>query len=159
MSETGWHENIFPDKTEKPVCQFSPFCWGLYTPVNTMLHAGQNKHHTWFDNKSWESVPQWGKCWVTGTNDTSACETLLVYSHDCETWAETSMRRLFDVHLLWIQEVTLYFYVISAAGAKPVLQRVVGTSDVWTIMFTCPPTPHPKCSLKTRLTYLSNYWL
>lgn len=51
------------------------------------------------------------------------------------------MCRLFDANLLWIQEVTLYFYVISAVGAKRVLQRAVGTSDVRTMML---PSPHPQ---------------
>lgn len=49
------------------------------------------------------------------------------------------MCRLFDVKLLWIHEVTLYFYVISAVGAKLAVKRRKGfdASDVLT--FTQPP--------------------
>lgn len=57
------------------------------------------------------------------TNHTLACKALLVYSlhwdtdERCETWAETSICRLFDVNLLRVQEVTLYIYEISTVVA------------------------------------------
>lgn len=70
--------------------------------------------------------------WVTVTNLTVACEALLVYRPDCDTgqlcgtWAVTSICRLFDANLLWIQEVMLYLHEISDDAAKRAVQRTRG---------------------------------
>lgn len=52
------------------------------------------------------------------------------------------MCRLFDVNLLWVQEVTLYFYEISAVAAKLAVQCVCvcDTSNLLTIArsHNCP---------------------
>ena len=114
------------------VCQFIPLSCGLQNQ-NLRLHTGLKQTRTWIcnwfqlDDKSQQTVPD--MCWVAMTNLTVACEALLVYRPDCDTgqlcgtWAVTSICRLFDANLLWIQEVTLYLHEISAAAAKQAVQR------------------------------------
>ncbi len=117
--------------------------------LSTLLWAVNHESETTYRSKQALSfICNWFKfdnnsdmCWLTVTNHTLACEAPLVYSLDCdtgslcETWAGTSMCRLFDVNLLWIQEVTWCFYAISAAVAKLTLLRRRGcdTSDVSTV--------------------------